>query len=745
MSRCLPAIAAFLALLVCAGAARAQALLPDFLDALTVSAIFPGADRLGPVEGTPPAAAAYRGDQLVGYVFLNSDVVNTTGYSGKPIHVAVAMDLEGTIVGADLLAHSEPIVLIGIPERKIKAYIAGYIGYNVLHKPVAPEWREPDVVSGATVTVLVIGDTIARAAVRVARARGIGGAAPAEAAPARAIDPARMEERDWETLLGDGSVRRLHLTIGQVNEAFARTGDERAAARPEPGEPEDTFIDLYVAQVSVPSIGRSLLGEHEWRNLRSRLGEGESAVLVMGRGDYSWRGSGYVRGGIFDRIELDQGDETVRFRDRNYSRIGDVEAAGAPNFPEIGLFTLPEGASFEPAAPWRLQLLVQRAVGALEKRFLTFEVSYQVPEDYLLPAAPPPAAETATAAAPVAAQDLGEAEEPLWVRVWRRSLPQIGVLAAALGLLTVVFYFQDWLVKRPSLTYWARTGFLAFTLLWLGWVANAQLSVVNVLTLTNSLITGFSWDYFLMDPLLFILWAGVAASLILWGRGVFCGWLCPFGALQEFLNRAARRLRIPQIAVPWGVHERLWTLKYVIFIGLFGVALYQLAFAERLAEVEPFKTAIILKFIRDWPFVVYAVLLLAAGLFVERFFCRYLCPLGAALAIPARLRTMEWLKRHRECGSPCQRCANECPVQSIHPLGQINPNECIYCMHCQTLYWDEHRCPHMVQVRLRRERRAAMGAPPPAGTPPTDRNPERGASAFDPVEWSKQGGSDHGQ
>ena len=64
-----------------------------------------------------------------------------------------------------------------------------------------------------------------------------------------------------------------------------------------------------------------------------------------------------------------------------------------------------------------------------------------------------------------------------------------------------------------------------------------------------------------------------------------------------------------------------------------------------LAEVEPFKTAIILKFVRDWPFVIYALALLAAGLFVERFFCRYLCPLGAALAIPGRMRMFEWLKR----------------------------------------------------------------------------------------------------
>ena len=215
-----------------------------------------------------------------------------------------------------------------------------------------------------------------------------------------------------------------------------------------------------------------------------------------------------------------------------------------------------------------------------------------------------------------------------------------------------------------------------------------------------------------MDPLIFVLWSATAAALVFWARGAFCGWLCPFGALQEFANLAGRRLKLPQVTVPWGLHERAWPIKYMIFLGLFGASFYSLAAAEHWAEVEPFKTAIILKFIRDWPFVLYAVALVAGSLFIERFFCRYLCPLGAGLAIPARLRTFDWLKRHRECGSPCQRCANECPVQAIHPDGHINPNECIYCMHCQELYWDEHRCPHMIQVRLRRERAEAMSPPP---------------------------------
>lgn len=168
---------------------------------------------------------------------------------------------------------------------------------------------------------------------------------------------------------------------------------------------------------------------------------------------------------------------------------------------------------------------------------------------------------------------------------------------------------------------------------------------------------------------------------------------------------------IPQWVLPWGLHERLWPIKYIIFLILFGVSLHSLELAERLAEVEPFKTVIVLKFIRDWPYVLLALALLAPCLFVERFYCRYLCPLGAALAIPARIRMFDWLKRYRrQCGNPCQVCANECMVQAIHPEGQINPNECLYCLHCQERYYDDQVCPVVVKKRGRLERQQAMSS-----------------------------------
>ncbi len=697
------------------GAARA-ADLGKFLAKVAPSEIMPGADRYGEPGGTPLAAPVLAGERKLGYVFLNSDTVDSSGYSGKPIQVLIGIDMAGVITGAKLVKHHEPIVLIGIPESRITAVIDRYVGLDVVGLIKGAKRRKVDIVSGATVTVMVIDDTIVQSAVQVARAYGLGGLTPTAAAPEaprKVIDTGRAEVLDWQSLLGEGSVARMAITVGDVNAAFAAGDDPIAASRPEPGDPEERFIELYAALVSIPSVGRSLLGENEYRALGRWLKPGDVAILVAARGRFSFKGSGYVRGGIFDRFVIKQGDTTFRFRDRDHRRLGGIAAAGAPKLKETDLFRIPADSGFDPARPWRLELLVQRATGPTSKAFTTFNLTYAPPEKYLRAAAPPKPAETAaTAATAETAETAGtgggiDGGQPLWRKIWEGKIVEIGILVGAIGLLCLIFFFQDWLVRRPKLTDRVRIAFLLFTLFFLGFYANAQLSVVNVMTFANSLMGEFRWEYFLNDPLIFILWFSVAASLLFWGRGAFCGWLCPFGAFQELLNRVAKALRIPQINVPWGLHERLWPIKYILFLILFGVSLNSLANAEQLAEIEPFKTAIILKFARDWPFVLYAVLLLAAGLFIERFYCRYLCPLGAALAIPGRMRMFDWLKRYRECGSPCQRCANECMVQSIHPEGHINPNECLYCLHCQTLYHDSQRCPVMIQRRLKRERRAA--------------------------------------
>ncbi len=694
-------------LLAVATPATAQSRLAEFLAQVSPAQLFPGADHYDEPQGNLPIALVRAGTRLLGYAFVNADWVDSTGYSGKPIQILVGLTTDGKLAGARLMAHHEPIVLIGIPPARITQFIAGYVGRDVLALARSgPEGQPPvDIVSGATVTVTVIGESLVQSAIKVARAEGMVGVALAPAEISRgAIDPAHQAPADWVGLLGDGSVRRLQLTVGEVNDAFARAGAKEAAESPESANPTDFFLDLYVAPISVPAIGRRMLGER-YNNFAKTLAPGQQAILIAANGAYSFKGSGYVRGGIFDRIALLQGDQTIRFRDHDHVRLGDIHAPGAPEFNDIDIFRIPQGSHFDVTQPWRLQILAERAFGARGKSFLTFETSYRLPDAYLTPPQANPAVTTAPAA------PVPNAAPAVWRIMWRAEIVKVAVLTLALAFLTAIFFFQDVLTKRPVLYDRIRLGFLLFTLFWIGWYADAQLSVVNVFAFFDALRSGFRWDYFLMAPLIFVLWFATAASILFWNRGPFCGWLCPYGALQEVLNRVAKLLHIPQLRVPFSVHSRLVALKYVAFLILFGISLSSLATAEQAAEIEPFKTAIILHFARTWPFVLYAGALLAANLFVERFFCRYLCPLGAALAIPARIRMFDWLRRYRECGNPCQRCGNECPVQAIHPEGHINPNECIQCLHCQMLYHHDQKCPVMIQRRLKREKYAASAPP----------------------------------
>jgi Na+-translocating ferredoxin:NAD+ oxidoreductase RnfG subunit len=295
-------------------------------------------------------------------------------------------------------------------------------------------------------------------------------------------------------------------------------------------------------------------------------------------------------------------------------------------------------------------------------------------------------------------------EEPVWIYVWRVKKFQIAILVIGLTVLMLILIMQDWIARHPTFLTYLRTGYLVYTVFFIGWYSLAQLSIVNVFTFVSSFVHGFSWDNYLIDPLMFLLWGFVAVTILLWGRGVYCGWLCPFGALQELIFRIGQYFKLPKFEFPEVVHERLWAIKYIILLGLFAVSMQSLVMAEKLAEVEPFKTAVTLRFAREWSYVLYAAGLLFISAFNQKFYCRYLCPLGAALTFPSKFRIFEWLRRYKECGRPCQICRNECEVRAIRSTGEINANECHYCLDCQVTYWNAHKCPPLAEKRKKRER-----------------------------------------
>ncbi len=146
------------------------------------------------------------------------------------------------------------------------------------------------------------------------------------------------------------------------------------------------------------------------------------------------------------------------------------------------------------------------------------------------------------------------------------------------------------------------------------------------------------------DPFIFLFWVFIIATVFVFvfvfGRGLFCGWMCPFGSLQEIIYKLAHQLGLKrwQFKLPQAWHDRLKWLKYALFFGLLVVSMFSMGLAEVLSEVEPFKTTFLVGIThRPWPYGLFVVVILGLSIFVERPYCKYICPLGGALAMLAGL------------------------------------------------------------------------------------------------------------
>jgi NosR/NirI family nitrous oxide reductase transcriptional regulator len=158
-----------------------------------------------------------------------------------------------------------------------------------------------------------------------------------------------------------------------------------------------------------------------------------------------------------------------------------------------------------------------------------------------------------------------------------------------------------------------------------------------------------------------------------------------------------------QKLLPKRLHDRLKWIKYGVFFALLGVSLWSMESAELLAEVEPFKTTFLVGiWQRSWPYGLFVGAILGLAMFSERPYCKYLCPLGAGLALPGRFRLFG-LKRKAECTS-CKACAAGCGSHAIDAQGRIDQTECMLCLDCMVMYYDDHACPPLVRERKQREK-----------------------------------------
>lgn len=629
--------------------------------------------------GDAPGWSVSLGTETVGHIMSTWEVLRSVGYSGKPLDVLVAVSSEGSIAGARLMRHSEPILTLGLSDQDIERFVTGFAGVNLMDPGGAGTGPDaPDIISRATVSTGVIRDAILRTARLLAISRGL--------VPGGGIDRIGFASQSWAELEAMGAVRHHVVTLSEAHAALP-------GAKPPIPEGSAPFIDLWVALADTPTIGRNILGEQQFNRVTGALEPEEYLLFVASHGLYSHRGTNWRRSGVFDRLMIRQGKVDFPLTDAGYTRIDKLPLGDAPPFKERSLFRI-RGGRFDPTQPFELAFTASRSTAAGQDTSFTLSLDYQLPDRFVQ--APP--AEVA----------------PLWHRTWAEKKFAVISVAAMQVSLTLILLFQEPLVRRKRLWLRIRLAFLTITLIWLGWVLNGQLSVVQVVAFLQSMLAGFRWETFLIEPVIFTLWAGVAMGLLFWGRGVFCGWLCPFGALQELSNLLARRLGVPQLSVPHAVHERLWMIKYILFMAILALSFYSMRDALILAEVEPFKTAISLRMIRAWPFVAFVLIMLAAGLFIERFYCRYLCPLGAALSIPAKLKVFDWLHRRPQCGRECRLCETKCTVGAIDPLGRINANECVLCLRCQVVMNDPETCP---VLKRRARANVAPSSTPQSQTP----------------------------
>lgn len=699
LSRRFVALVATFFLVLCAMAGGAQAStgayeadLPaelatakDMCALLPCAEVFPGATSFSERKGQPPYVEAYGEPEagkkkLLGYVMLSTDITDTPAYSGKPVVTLIGMDTTGHFVGVKVLKHSEPILLLGIPESALLNFNNQYLGKSVAQNIEVGQSRPDenilglDAISGATVTVIAQNQVMMTSGTNIARQVGI--LAPTVRDPARYAETGKP--LNWDELVKQGNVQRLLVKTEQV-------GLDPSS---------DPFIELWFGDLNHPDLGRSVLGELGFRNLRDRLKPGDHAIFIIRtRGGESFKGSGFVRGGIYDRIQVKQGADSFTFRDLDYLNLYGVSAQGAPSFNESGIFIIRDKA-FSAAYPWKLSFLgnrVDRATGA--RSFTSFDSKYWLADAFLQGGRPV----------------VEEVAAP-WVRIWKSRAVSIALFAFLLIAVTVVYAFRERLTRLSThKNKWPVNAFKytawVLSIVFVGFGVMAQPSITQVLTWFHSLLFLWTWSLFLSDPFIFLFWIFIIVTVFLFGRGLFCGWMCPFGSLSEAIYKLGGMVGLKrwQRPVPQWLHDRLKWLKYAIFFGLLAVSMFSMGLAEVLSEVEPFKTTFLVGITnRAWPYGLFVAVLLGLSIFIERPYCKYICPLGAALAMPS---TFRWygLRRKQDCNS-CKACAVGCGAQAIDAAGRIDHRECLHCLDCMVLYTDVKGCPPLAKERKRRER-----------------------------------------
>jgi NosR/NirI family transcriptional regulator, nitrous oxide reductase regulator len=638
---------------------------------------------------------------LHAYVFETADIEPVAGYGGKPINVLVVMNPAGKFLDVRLLSHKEPIFQEKSRNQMLVDFTAQYKDLTATHQiqVLTPKARrEADDqkavlhgVTAGTVSAMAIDRTIMEAAAQVAYARL--GEMPSNAASSadRASDtnPSRggndqYERMGFNELVGARLLQAFSLTNREVQVRFTGTDAEALDAEARL-QPDGLALDTMVMLPGLPHVGRNMLDAASWREIRALRESGHGLVAILDGGRYPLAGSLDDSAGRIARVVLVQSGKRLNVKrvPGTFNLRVSGQRSGISSHAVLRLFSTEAGAGFDTALPVTVEFHLARGQAIAGQARIEKDWSYEL-------------------AVPRASRWQPVREVPGWVRIWELRRVDLFLMMLGLAVLAVALIRQRWLAAAARRLAAARTAYLLFTLCFVGWYAQGQLTIVNLTAMAGALLENQSAGFLLNDPMAVVLWAFVGISLVVWGRGTFCGWLCPFGALQELVSMLANALGIKPRTLHRQTDAGLKWIKYGVLAGLSVSVAVASPLTNTLVEVEPFKTSISMGFDREWPYVAWAAACLLLSVAVFRGYCRYICPLGAALAILGKLRVLAWIPRRSECGSPCQTCRHGCGYQAIAPGGQIDYDECFQCLDCVADYQDDQRCLPLIRERKAR-------------------------------------------
>lgn len=626
-------------------------------------------------------------DKQTGYVFQTIDLIKIPGFSGTPINLLVQMDFEGNFIDVKVLEHNEPVFVNGHGGLPLNKFINQYAGLSVAQnikvqlsttKAVRSK-NQIDGVAMATASVRIMNETILAASLTIARNKIKG----LNTKPAAIAKPNYFEQKNWNQLLKGGLVKVHKFSNKDVQKIFegtiATSTDAIAQA-----EPHSLFSEVLIADLSVPTIAKNLLSKETYKETFNYLGKTKVPVLIIAKGRHRLLKEDFTPASVPEKITIKQNDLAINMRD---SFIDVKLKQGLDQFKldqetQAYIFQLDRRFGFDPASEWQLHIGVHRQKGFFHPKVIEKDLvlDYKLPVRFFnFPKA-----------------DIRSETEAPWVSSWRAQSLNLTILLGFLITLYALLYFrQSWLAKTSNLKT-LRPLILLFTLIFIGWYGQAQLSIVTIIAVIKTFQTTPGFSFLLYDPLSSVLWLAVIFSFFIWGRGTFCGWLCPYGVMQEFTSKFGEMIKIKPIKLNQSLDSKLKYLKYVLLLSIVLTAYFAPSKAEIIAEIEPFKTAVTLYFWRSWPFMLYAAFWLVLSMFIFKAFCRYACPLGAFLSLGGMLRTANWIPRRKDCGSPCQLCTVRCNYQSIKPSGKIDYSECFQCLDCVSIHDDKKTCVPLI-------------------------------------------------